>query len=191
MALPAFRRGDGGDLLRLQGEPQFDRCAGHDGECVASVVLQRQEKLRRLAVAREMKLLDAAVSHEHAISSVVAARVFGEKGTKVSGSVRQESKEQFTVCACGDGCASNENFRGRIEEQVDLVRFTQELRSEFEPLRIVWRVGGLGMKLNAFEGYENMFSLAGGGASLANLRLVSGNVHHTHGRRKRTRGRRS
>ena len=191
MDLPAFRWGDGGDLLRSQGEPQFDGCAGHDSQRAASVVLQRQEKLRRLAVAREMKLLDAAVSHEHAISAVVAAGVFGGKGTRVSGSVRQELKEQFTVCACGDGCALNKNFRGRIEEQVDLARFTQELRGEFEPLGIVWRVREDGMKLNAFEGYEKMFRLAGGGASLANPRLVSGNVHHTHARRKRARGRRS
>ena len=55
----------------------IDGCAGHDSECAASVVLQVQEKLRLVAVAREMKLLDAAVSHEHAISVVVAAGIFG------------------------------------------------------------------------------------------------------------------
>ena len=95
------------------------------------------------------------------------------------------------VRACGDGCALSENFRGRIEEQVDLARFTKELRSKFEPLRIVWRVGENGVKLNAFEGYENMLRSAGGSAKFANLRFASGNVHHTHAGRKGAGGRRS
>ena len=58
-----------------------------------------------------------------------------------------------------------------------MARFTKELRSEFEPFWIVWRVRENRVELNAFEGYENVLRPAGRGASFANLGFDSGDVH--------------
>lgn len=87
-----------------------------------------------------MQLLDAAVSHDHAISAAVAAGIFGGRGIGVGGSVLQELKEQFTIRACGDEYGLNENCWARIAQQVDLDRFAKELRCKFDPLGIIERV---------------------------------------------------
>jgi len=71
--------------------------------------LQGHEKIGSVAVAREVKLLDAAVSHEHTIRVILSAGSFGEKRAGVGGGVGQELKAHFTIGARRNRRILNQN----------------------------------------------------------------------------------
>ena len=91
----------------MECKPQIYRCTGHYSECAVSIVLQGHQKLGCVSVGPEVKLLEVTVSHEHAISAIVVAGIFGRWCIGVNGRVRRKLEAKFVVRACGDLCGLN------------------------------------------------------------------------------------